>query len=278
MIKTSLVDKKYFSLSAFRDQFLGQSPFPYLVLDDFLEKEYFKKLSKHFQDTSANDLKIGGRSFDTDVESKKWISLNSEIPSLIADIIRELNTDHWIRELALMSNLPDLVATKTDNSVIANYHEMKSGGLLGSHVDHSQEKETGYAHVLNIILYIAPEWKSEYGGATLFYDSKGKNINATIEYIPNRAVIFLHTPYSFHGVNLINKDIKYQKRRTIYVDYYSKSYTPYKSLDLSFPNRWFKHGTTFVLGSLKSYLKSKNRPYLKAMVQYKINQFFTSFK
>ena len=49
--------------------------------------------------------------------------------------------------------------------MLANYHEMGSNGFLGSHVDHSSDPNTGYPHVLNVILYLSSEWKSSYGGA-----------------------------------------------------------------------------------------------------------------
>ena len=93
----------------------------------------------------------------------------------------------------------------------------------------------------------------------------------TIEYIPNRAVIFLHSPFTFHGVTKIQDNLI--KRSTIYVDYYSKNFSPYKHLKLNFKNIWFKHPTTFILHNFKDYFLKKNRTYLKKMIKHRIKAF-----
>ena len=106
-----------------------------------------------------------------------------------------------------------------------------------------------------------------FGGSTIFFNSTGVEVKSKVEYMPNRAVIFLHTPYSFHGVDRLkdNGDIK---RKTLYIDYYSESLTPFKYMELPFKNHWFKHGTTFILPKLSDYLKSKNRNYAKTYIKY----------
>ena len=55
--------------------------------------------------------------------------------------------------------------------------------------------ETQYFHthpsdVLNILYYVNPHWKREWGGETIFYDFYGKDPTHVVEYKPNRAVIF----------------------------------------------------------------------------------------
>ncbi|UOG65283.1 2OG-Fe(II) oxygenase [Leptospira noguchii] len=244
-------------------------------MDDFLDSKYFDKIS-NIPDNDQS-LSESGKNFNTEVESKKWISLNSEIPELIGNIIQELNSEAWLRNINELTGMPDLMSTKNDNTKLANFHEMEKGGFLGSHVDHSHEAELGFPHVLNIILYISPSWDNNYGGATLFFDKKGRNVHAAIDYVPNRAVIFLHTPYSFHGVGKISETTPI-KRRTIYVDYYSASYEPYSSMKLDFTNHWFKHGTTFILSPFLNYFKNGNLPYLKAMTQYEINKLLARLK
>ena len=159
--------------------------------------------------------------------------------------------------------------TNVGNTLLANYHEMGTNGFLGSHVDHSTDPSNGLPHVLNIILYLSSDWKENFGGATLLFDKKGKKIVSKIKYKKNRAIVFLHTPYSFHGVERL-KNNKSLKRKTLYVDYYSESMKPFENFDLDFPNKWFKHGTTFVLPKRTDYLKYKNWSYTKSLIKYKI--------
>ena len=151
---------------------------------------------------------------------------------------------------------------------------MKPGGLLAPHVDHSSEPKTGYPHVLNIVVYLTKEWDSvSWGGGTDLLNSNGSKIITKLPYIPNSSVIFLHTPFSFHGVSRIDENAKFV-RKSIYIDYYSQSFNPYKHINLDFKNKWFEHGTTFVLPKFKSYFKRENSLYRKIKLDYLINKFF----
>ena len=259
-----IINQKYKSLSRLKNDFFSASPFPYVVLDEFLDPEYFTVLTETLQQN--NDI-VMGKNFTSDVESNKSISLNSRLPDLVSNIVAELNTQNWVDNLKELTGIETLVATHNGNSMLANYHEMKSGGLLGSHVDHSHEPELGLPHVLNIIIYLSSDWRVDFGGSTIFFNPTGGEAKSKVDYMPNRAVIFLHTPYSFHGVDRLkdNGDIK---RKSLYVDYYSESLTPFKHMDLSFKNHWFKHGTTFILPKLSDYMKWKNRIYAKTHIKY----------
>ena len=74
--------------------------------------------------------------------------------------------------LKKFSEINDLCVTISGNSELANYHEMKSGGYLGPHVDHSSDPKTGYPHVMNIIIYLRIIEKN-WGGSTELYNFNG---------------------------------------------------------------------------------------------------------
>jgi Rps23 Pro-64 3,4-dihydroxylase Tpa1-like proline 4-hydroxylase len=264
-----IINPVHDNIHSCRVEFLAAKPFPFLVIDDFLESNYYQSLRNVL---NGNNPSMG-KNFATDVESNKSISLNSNIPALVSNIVDVLNQDQWIDKLKILTGINTLTSTKNGNTMLANYHEMKSGGLLGSHIDHSHEPKSGLPHVLNIILYLSDDWKAQFGGSTLFYDKKGVKPLAKVEYKPNRAVIFLHTPFSFHGVERLqnNGDIK---RKTLYVDYYSTSTNPYSHMKLDFSNKWFKHDTTFRFHSLLDYLKIRNKNYAKAYAKYLIKKLF----
>ena len=152
----SLINPKYFSLDTFVDQFRSAQPFPHIVLDDFLEEDVFVQICR-----SRIQAKIekGGKYFHSKVEKKKWISLNCNLRKPIADVLHELNSVSWINNLTRLSHI-ELITTKTDNKMLANYHEMEPGGYLGPHVDHSSDPISGMPHVLNIILFLSDKLKN----------------------------------------------------------------------------------------------------------------------
>jgi len=259
-----IINNKYQDLSVFAESFKKASPFPYIVLDDFLTPHFFSKLSKEIVDAE----KAGsGKTFNSQVEAKKWISINSVLPEKIQLLIDELNCRSWMKNLKGLTEIPSLIATEVGNTSLVNFHVMQPGGFLGPHVDHSYEPGTGIPHVLNIIIYLSSEWDDANGGATLFYDQNGKIEMARIKFKPNRAVLFLHTPYSFHCVEKI-KNGDHSPRKSLYVDYYSESFKPYENFNLNFPNNWFRHGTTFKLPKLSDYTNPKNFKYIRAYFKY----------
>jgi Rps23 Pro-64 3,4-dihydroxylase Tpa1-like proline 4-hydroxylase len=266
----SIINKKYLKLNDLKGEFHKNTPFPHIVMDNFLSEEFYEEFN-----IKNNKLhQTSGKQFKTDVEKNKWISQNFDLPHKIKLIIDELNNEKWIKSLSDLSLIKDVVGTKIGNTKLANYHEMRNDGYLGPHVDHADDPETGCPHVLNLLLYLSKEWDDEWGGSTLLFDKDGKKIIHEVKYKPNRAILFLHTPYSFHGVKRISNNN--QVRSSIYVDYYSKSNNPYKEINLNFKNHWFKHGTCFVLPTLKDYLKIKNLKYTKTYLKYRYNRIFSS--
>jgi len=272
--KMDIINNKHMMLGENKEEFLAALPFPHLVLDDFLESDFFIGLKNDFKDMSdAAD----GKSFNTIVEEKKWISLNSSLPGSIKGIVDVLNSDVWVENMRALTGINSLIATQHGNTKLANYHVMEPGGILGSHVDHSFEPESGMPHVLNILIYLSDDWAIDSGGGTLLYNKTGKKVIKKVEYKPNRAVLFLHTPYSFHGVERINSN-SVNNRRTIYVDYYSKSYKPYDDMPLAFDKKWFKHGTMFKLNGVREYFQKGNMHYAKSLVQYHVNRYLRKLK
>ncbi len=262
----SIINDKYHNLSNFKNQFKAEKPFPHLVLDNFLNEDYFRNLKL---DHSIN-FKDKGKSFNSDAEKEKWISKNVGLPNLVSNIVNELNSDKWVQNLRSLTDIKSLFATDVGNTDLANYHEMYKNGFLGSHVDHSSDPKTGSPHVLNIILYLTQNWNNDWGGNTVFMSKNGKKIIKEISYTPNRAVLFLHTPYSFHGVTKLENNKN--TRSTIYVDYYSENKDPYQNYKLDFGTKFFHHGTCFVLPKTMDYLKPKNFYYLRTRLGYFINR------
>lgn len=264
-----IINEKYNDLSSYSQEFLNNSPFPHLILDSFLEEKFYETLT----DESSKINYDKGKSFVNEVEKNKWISKNTQLPEKVRQIIEKLNSESMINNLKKLTKIDSLFGTQVGNTDLANYHEMSKSGFLGSHVDHSADPGTGKPHVLNIILYLTKNWNVSWGGSTTLLDKKGRKIIKEIEYIPNRAIIFLHTPYSFHGVSKIQNNIT--NRATLYVDYYSDNKQPFKHINLNFSNKWFKHGTCFILKNKLDYFKIKNIYYTKTLINYKVREFFS---
>ncbi len=263
----NIINNKYNDLSNYSEDFIRAKPYPHIILDNFLDEGFFSNLDLE----NFNKVSSKGLTFDTDLEKNKWTSKNDKLSNNLKLIVDKLNSYDFINNLYQLSKIEKLFSTTEGNTELANYHEMYNSGFLGTHVDHSSEPKTGSPHVLNIILYLTKNWVKEWGGETILANHNGTVIKKKIEYKSNRALIFLHSPFTFHGVTKIKDNLK--KRSTIYVDYYSKSLNPYNHLNLDFKNVWFKHPTTFILPNFKDYFLKKNSKYLKKMIKHKIKTF-----
>jgi len=114
------------NLNSRKKEFLNANPFPYLVIDEFLEPDYFKNIKKILNEMTTS---VDGRNFNTEVEKKKWISLNSSLPNLIKQIIDSLHADEWVNNVQNLTGIDSLIKTSHGNTILANYHEMEPGGF-----------------------------------------------------------------------------------------------------------------------------------------------------
>ena len=276
IMSKEMINLDYLELKKSSDQFISNYPIPHIVLDNFLNISFFKEINSEIQ--IINDLINQNQNnfYNTDTEKNKWISKNIELPENMKKLLQFLNSEEWILNLENLTRILGLLGTVNLNKKISNYHVMKENGFLGSHIDHSSDPDTGFPHVLNIILYLSNDWKEEYGGSTVFYNHNGKEIKKEIKYKANRAVIFLHSPYSFHGVTPILGN-KGTSRSTIYIDYFSKRLNPFENLKLDITRKWFDHDTTFILPRTLDYFKKENKYYLKSLIKYKLKKFKSYF-
>ena len=268
------INKKHYNLSSMSNIFFMGRPFPHLVIDDFLSEDFI--LSLRGMNSPYQDKK-NGRIFNTDFENEKFITLNDNLHPHLKNLLQELSSERWISNLQELTGIRDLFTTDINFAKLSNYHEMSSSGFLGPHVDHGSLPGTENPHVLNIIIYLTEDWGSGDGGGTQLFDAKGQEVMETIEYKFNRAIFFLHTPYSFHGVERISRN-SFHKRKTLYIDYYSKAHNYFNIPIDPFLKNWFNHGTYFVLPYIKYLSSIKNFKYLKSFSQYHINQMISKIR
>jgi len=88
-------------------------------------------------------------------------------------------------------------------------HTHKNGGRLNPHLDYSIHPKLGLQRKLNLILYVNPLWKPEYGGNLGLWNTdefgKPERLIEDIDCLFNRAILFDTTQDSWHG---ISKEIK----------------------------------------------------------------------
>ena len=241
------------------------------VIDEFLDPGEFQSLSREqvnlHQQLQAKHWNLLSAGKSTAVLKEN--SLN-QFPSS-QFLLKKLSSADFCGQLGDYFSLPARPAPLSDYSDKQGhsyFHKMNNRGLLGPHVDRSfLESESGLLiKVCNVIVYLSPFWRREFGGRTFFGSHFGKKY---VEYVPNRAVAFLHDSSSFHGVERLR--LNAAERFTVYMDYYlPASYL--SQLNRGKPRFW-KHDTIYLpeLGSLKTYFSAKH--YSLDFIKYLLNRF-----
>jgi Rps23 Pro-64 3,4-dihydroxylase Tpa1-like proline 4-hydroxylase len=250
-----------------KENFINAKPFPHVIVDNFFETSFFQKLSTELE-FFYEEKKNVGKSHKTDVEKNKWGSENLAVPDLLQQAGDFFKSSELLNFLESVTGFNNLKVTKEENSAgYSLFHVMKPGSYLGPHTDHTVDMgpDKSLYHVLNIITYVQNKWDPNWGGGTTLFDRDGRLLS-TVEYRPNRALIFMHSPFSIHGTQAVSDRAKVG-RMSLYFDYYSSSEKPYDHLNIEkFPLISSPH--RFFLNSKIDYLKAKNFKYLKHQLMH----------
>lgn len=177
------------------DDFTKAAPFPYLVMDNAFEPgttdtihRQLPRLPDSNWDKSNDAVEVKWRS--------NWKS-EYDIPEPARELVRFLNSGQFLRSLARVTGIPNLIPDPYYTG--GGFNLLKRGGLLDVHVDGNWHDAMRVHRRLNLLVYLNSNWKDEWGGKLGFYDAEGINAIEEIAPIGNRLVVFETHDKSYHG-------------------------------------------------------------------------------
>jgi hypothetical protein len=182
---------------ALRAQFSAAKPFPYIKIDNFLLPDVAREIAESYPDF---DTALGqGRTF-TSVNERKKVQITD--PSLFPPPVARLNellaSPKFLDDLSFITGMPNVLA---DEKLIGGgIHITGPGGRLDVHVDFNYIKERALHRRLNLLLYLNPDWKDDWGGHFQLWDKNVQHCEATFTPTFNRCVVFETSDISYHGV------------------------------------------------------------------------------
>lgn len=197
-------------------QFRAGVPFANIVVDGFFKPGIFEAIQRELVAGETNFRQV----FTDDLQTNKTISTGDSVPPLISFIAAKFASAHMLRYLETLTGLRRLIPDPYYNTDYGYYHIVGSGGVLGSHVDHSRHSSLNIPHVLNIVVYLTDPWEPGDGGTLCLFDAGGKKVVKRVECLPNRAAIFACTPIAYHGVEPVSQE-RGKRRHSLYFAYYS---------------------------------------------------------
>lgn len=192
-----MINKK--ALNSSIKNFHGNHPFDHCVIDNFLKEDVLEHIIEEFPHYDAEEW----LAYNNPLEDKKTSNVWHLMPKYTYSLFQYLNSHDFTEYLS------DLVGEK----LYADYglhggglHCHSDGGNLNPHMDYSIHPKINLQRFLNIIIYVSPGMKEEFGGHLGLWEHDDKNIQPgklATEVFPkcNRAILFNTTQNSWHGMS-----------------------------------------------------------------------------
>ena len=169
------------------------TPFRYVVIDDFLEVDFARRLYEDYpqldgmQRTMARLLKA--RSYDGEFE-RFGSPFSGYFGALQSDPFRS-----WLRRL---TEIPDL---EMDPKLVGGgLHQGARGSSLHVHADHNTHPhDASQYRRINVLFYVNEGWNEAWGGELDLYDGTGSRVVGQVVPAFNRCVIMEVHDRAFHG-------------------------------------------------------------------------------
>lgn len=219
-------DKKVSSLGVFDDpsfarkavdnaqKYQDASPFPHIVLENFLPEALALDLSRAFPlpDDSwvERDNKNNRRRFQPD---------ETKIPPTLREMLRELNSRQFILFLETLTGIGNLFP---DPYLLGGgVHLSGAGDFLNVHADFNWHHKLQAYRRVNALFYLTEDWQPEWKGALEFWNREMTRIEESALPIFNRLIVFSTGEHSNHGQREPNECPPGISRKVLNLYYYT---------------------------------------------------------
>ena len=185
------------AVAELNEVFHNTSPFPSMVLDDFLDKDFAHAVAGAYP--SYAQARSMGREFSAVNERFKiQVTEPSKFPVDVKRLADEICGASFISQLESITGIQNLVPDP--RFLGGGMHITGAGGRLDVHVDFNFDEELGLHRRLNILIYLNEVWEDDWGGELELWDSSVTTCKNSILPAFNRCAVFATSESSFHGV------------------------------------------------------------------------------
>lgn len=195
-------------------------PFPHTIIDGFLKEEVVQDVLFHINELKNENANERFIIPNSPYEFNKYAFIPCK-DNFLHQLFVELNSDVFINYLEKITGIQDIIRNEVD-LFGAGIHRIENGGYLQLHTDFNSYYKNGIKldRRINLLIYMNPDWKEEYGGALCLCDKENNVCVKKILPILNRCVIFNTSNKSVHGHPI---PLSAYRRQSIAVYYYTKN-------------------------------------------------------
>ena len=180
-------------------EFTNAKPFSYVVIDNFAEEDKLYEILDTFPVPGADNL---NKSRDYIFAKNKCEKANfKEVSAECNEIYQDFISERFQKIIRQITNQNVFVDREFHGGGI---HQGGEGSFLDMHIDFNYHPlHQDWFRNLNILLYLNPDWKQEYGGQ-LKLKHRVTGESDEIEPLFNRCVIMFTRDYTLHGYDRIS--------------------------------------------------------------------------
>jgi hypothetical protein len=169
-------------------------PCPHIHLADFLDSPTALVMAEEFPTHSSQ----AWTHYKHTNENKLGMPKRDLFPPTLGAVTDELNSPEFVAWLSELTGIPSLIADPMLEG--GGLHQSGPGGYLNVHTDFSMHHFHSHWHRrVNLILYLNPGWREEWGGSIELWESKMARCGARYSPLLNHALIFTTDERSLHG-------------------------------------------------------------------------------
>ncbi len=184
-------------LSTLADRFRGQyataSPFPHVVIDDFLPAEVLEAVLTEFPEPRDVDW----QQFDNQQEIKLALCDTELMGPATRHLLAEFNGQVFVDFLERLTGIEGLVPDPHYGG--GGLHQIRAGGFLKVHADFNRHHRLRLDRRLNGLLYLNKNWSEEWGGHLQLWNQDMTQCVHRVLPVFNRFLLFSTTDDANHG-------------------------------------------------------------------------------
>lgn len=176
----------------YAEAYQSAKPYHHGCIDNFLPEQVIERVREDLASMPEPD-----HSFDRAQERFKTTFIPERLPAYTRNLFYALNARPMLQFLEELTGIEKLIPDPYFQG--AGIHRITTGGHLDIHADFNLHKKMQLERRLNVLIYLNPDWREEWGGSFEIWDKQMTQKEASFVPIFNRMVCFSTGSDTFHG-------------------------------------------------------------------------------
>lgn len=176
-----------------RPQFAAASPFPHVVIDDFLPPDVLEPVLAEFPEPRDTEW----QQFDNAKEVKLALADLERLGPATRHLLAEFNSQVFVDFLERLTGIESLIPDPHFTG--GGLHQIRTGGYLKVHADFNRHTRLNLDRRLNGLLYLNKDWEEDWGGHLQLWNKDMSRCERKVLPVFNRFLLFATTDDANHG-------------------------------------------------------------------------------